>query len=234
MLMHCQPKTKANCVKIETKLNSISATTTSRQETLTNRRGKNKEDPITSSRRSPKASRKAKCRAKHLERRGCRQRQKDGTENRIQQKPRGREAGRLSRKAPIKRSQNSERGDARVQVKKETFSSAIEAHVAACETLSTRSEETERHVIQPTKSEKQVDQVSHSGVGPRSGTASQKVSSESADQVVVNYRTGAGPATAPLQNTTQQCWSDDRQPRRCKLPQDGAGGADQTRSRTRK
>ena len=47
MLMHCQPKTKANCVKIETKLNSISATTTSRQETLTNWRGKNKEDPIT-------------------------------------------------------------------------------------------------------------------------------------------------------------------------------------------
>ena len=47
MLMHCQPQTKANCVKIETKLNSISATTTSRQETLTNRRGKNKEDPIT-------------------------------------------------------------------------------------------------------------------------------------------------------------------------------------------
>ena len=140
MLMHCQPQTKANCVKIETKLNSISAKTTSRQETLTNRRGKNKEDPIThvtSSRRSPQASRKAKCRAKHLERRGCRQRQKDSTENRIQQKPRGREAGRLSRKAPTKRSQNSERGDARVQVKKETFSSAIEAHVAACETLST-------------------------------------------------------------------------------------------------
>ena len=47
MLMHCQPQTKANCVKIETKLNSISAKTTSRQETLTNRRGKNKEDPIT-------------------------------------------------------------------------------------------------------------------------------------------------------------------------------------------
>ena len=95
MLMHCQPQTKANCVKIETKLNSISATTTSRQETLTNSRRKNKEDPIThvtSSRRSPQASRKAKCRAKHLERRGCRQRQKDGTENRIQQKPRGREA----------------------------------------------------------------------------------------------------------------------------------------------
>ena len=41
-----------------------------------------------------------------------------------------------------------------------------EAHVAAFETRSTRSEETERHVIQPTKSEKQVDQVSHSGVGP--------------------------------------------------------------------
>ena len=63
MLMHCQPQTKANCVKIETKLNSISAKTTSRQETLTNRRGKNKEDPIThvaSSRRSPQASRKAK------------------------------------------------------------------------------------------------------------------------------------------------------------------------------
>ena len=81
MLMHCQPQTKANCVKIETKLNSISAKTTSRQETLTNRRRKNKEDPIThvaSSRRSPQASRKAKCRAKHLERRGCRQRQKDG------------------------------------------------------------------------------------------------------------------------------------------------------------
>ena len=95
MLMHCQPQTKANCVKIETKLNSISATTTSRQETLTKRRGKNKEDPIThvtSSRRSPQTSRKAKCRAKHLERRGCRQRKKDGTENRIQQKPRGREA----------------------------------------------------------------------------------------------------------------------------------------------
>ena len=33
MLMHCQPQTKANCVKIETKLNSISAKTTSRQET---------------------------------------------------------------------------------------------------------------------------------------------------------------------------------------------------------
>ena len=70
--------------------------------------------------------------------------------------------------------------------------------------------------------------------GPRSGRVSQKVSSESADQVVVNYRTGAGPATAPKQSTTQQCWSDDRQPRRCKLPQDGAGGGDQTRSRTRK
>ena len=100
MLMHCQPQTKANCVKTETKLNSISAKTTSRQETLTNRRGKNKEDPIThvaSSRRSPQASRKAKCRAKHLERRGCRQRQKDGTENRIQQKPRGREAEKQQR-----------------------------------------------------------------------------------------------------------------------------------------
>ena len=45
MLMHCQPQTKANCVKIETKLNSISATTTSRQETLTYRRRENKEDP---------------------------------------------------------------------------------------------------------------------------------------------------------------------------------------------
>ena len=62
---------------------------------------------------------------------------------RIQQKPRGRGArqrgpsGRLSRKAPTKRSQNSERGDARVQEKRETFSNAIEAHVAACETLST-------------------------------------------------------------------------------------------------
>ena len=33
MLMYCQPQIKANCVKIETKLNSISATTTSRQET---------------------------------------------------------------------------------------------------------------------------------------------------------------------------------------------------------
>ena len=45
-----------------------------------------------------------------------------------------------------------------------------EAHVAACETRSTRSEDTERHAIQPTTSEKQVDQVSHSGVGPRSGS----------------------------------------------------------------
>ena len=75
MLMHCHPQTKANCVKVETKLNSISATTTSRQETLTNRRGKNKEDPITqvtSSRPGPQASKKAKCRATHLERRGCR------------------------------------------------------------------------------------------------------------------------------------------------------------------
>ena len=45
MPMHCQPQTKANCVKIETKLNSISATTTSRQETLTYRRRENKEDP---------------------------------------------------------------------------------------------------------------------------------------------------------------------------------------------
>ena len=41
---------------------------------------------------------------------------------------------------------------------------AREAHVAAFETRSTRSEETERHVIQPTKSEKQVDQVSHTVV----------------------------------------------------------------------
>ena len=39
-----------------------------------------------------------------------------------------------------------------------------EARVAAFETRSTRSEETERHVIQPTKSEKQVDQVSHTVV----------------------------------------------------------------------
>ena len=31
MLMHCQPQATANCVKVETKLNSISATTTSRQ-----------------------------------------------------------------------------------------------------------------------------------------------------------------------------------------------------------
>ena len=30
-------------------------------------------------------------------------------------------------------------------------------------------QETQRHVIQPTQSEKQLDQVSHSGVGPRSG-----------------------------------------------------------------
>ena len=37
----------------------------------------------------------------------------------------------------------------------------------------------------PTRTERQRDQ------GPRSGTASQKVSSEPADQVVVNYRTGA-------------------------------------------
>ena len=34
---------------------------------------------------------------------------------------------------------------------------------------STWSEETENTSIQPTKSEKQVDQVSHIGVGPRSG-----------------------------------------------------------------
>ena len=53
-------------------------------------------------------------------------------------------------------------------------------------------------------------------------------SSESVDQVVVNYRTGAGPATS----TTQQCWSDHQQQRRNKLPQDGAGGADQTRTMT--
>ena len=39
--------------------------------------------------------------------------------------------------------------------------------MAASETRSIRSEETERHVIHPTKSEKQVYQVSHSGVGPR-------------------------------------------------------------------
>ena len=32
---------------------------------------------------------------------------------------------------------------------------------------------------------------------PRGGKASQKASSESADQVVVNYHSGAGPATTP-------------------------------------
>ena len=41
----------------------------------------------------------------------------------------------------------------------------------------------------PMRTERQRDQ------GPRSGRVSQKVSSESADQVVVDYRTGAGPAT---------------------------------------
>ena len=113
MLMHCQPQTKANCVRIETKLNSISAKTTSRQETLTNRRGKNKEDPIThvaSSRRSPQASQNAKCRAKHLERRGCRQRQKDG----------------IPHLAEVARQNSETWGRPRVEV-----------HVAACETLST-------------------------------------------------------------------------------------------------
>ena len=53
--------------------------------------------------------------------------------------------------------------------------------------------------------------------------------SESADQDVVTYRSGAGPATTPWQRTTQQCWSEHQQPRRCKLPQCGAGEAEQTR-----
>ena len=53
--------------------------------------------------------------------------------------------------------------------------------------------------------------------------------SASADQDVVTYRSGAGPATTPWQRTTQQCWSEHQQPRRCKLPQYGAGGAEQTR-----
>ena len=35
------------------------------------------------------------------------------------------------------------------------------------------------------------------GQEPRSGRVSQKGSSKSADQVVVNYRTGTGPATTP-------------------------------------
>ena len=58
-----------------------------------------------------------------------------------------------------------------------------EAHVAACETRSTRSEETERHVIQSTKSEKQVDQVSHSGVGPCSG----RISREQGDKGIKDH-----------------------------------------------
>ena len=37
----------------------------------------------------------------------------------------------------------------------------------------------------------------HGDEGPRHGAASRKVSSESADQVEVNYRTGASPATTP-------------------------------------
>ena len=73
----------------------------------------------------------------------------------------------------------------------------------------------------------------HEDQGPRRGAACRKVSSEPADQVVVKYRTGAVSATTPLQSTTQQCWSDHQQPRRCELPQDGAGGADQTRGRAR-
>ena len=79
-----------------------------------------------------------------------------------------------------------------------------EAHVAACVTRAA-------HGAQTTKSEKHDDQVSHGGVGPHSGRVSQKVSSKSADQVVVNYRTGAGPATTSKQSTTQQCWSDHPQ-----------------------
>ena len=54
----------------------------------------------------------------------------------------------------------------------------------------------------PKRTERHVDQ------GPRSGRVSQKVSSKLADQVVVNYRTGTGPATTPKQSAPQQCWSD--------------------------
>ena len=53
--------------------------------------------------------------------------------------------------------------------------------------------------------------------------------SESADQDVVTYRSGAGPATTPWQRTAQQCWCEHQQPRRCKLPQYGGGEAEQTR-----
>ena len=97
MLMHCQPQTKANCVKIETKLNSISAKTTSRQETSqiggertkrTRSRMSFRADEVHKPVGKPSAERSTS------RRRGCRQRQKDGTENRIQQKPRGRKAGR--------------------------------------------------------------------------------------------------------------------------------------------
>ena len=105
---------------------------------------------------------------------------------------RSRAAGRLSRKVPTKRSQNSERGDARVQENRETLSSAIEAHVAACETLSTWSK------VKTT--------VPHSGAGgltanqltleapdhtvaELSQEKTEKTSSMTADHVVVNYHT---------------------------------------------
>ena len=136
MLMHCQPQTKANCVKIETKLNSISATTTSRQETSQIGGERTKR---TRSRMSLRADEVRKPVGKpSAERSTSREEGADKDRKTIPKTAfsRSRAAG-LSRKAPTKRSQNSERGDARVQEKRETFSNAIEAHVAACETLST-------------------------------------------------------------------------------------------------
>ena len=68
-----------------------------------------------------------------------------------------------------------------------------------------------KRLFQPTMSEKHEHQVSHSGVGPRGGRVSKKVSSKSSDQVAVNNRAGVGPATTLQQSTAQQCWSDHPQ-----------------------
>ena len=66
-----------------------------------------------------------------------------------------------------------------------------EAHVAARSSSKETETETLHSATEAENRERHRDQR------PRRGRVSQKVSSKSADQVVVNYRSGAGPATTP-------------------------------------
>ena len=90
-------------------------------------------------------------------------------------------AGKLSRKAPTKRSQKEVACESDKRDRDTPFSQRSQ-FTQWCWTTQWE---------YPMRTERQRDQ------GPRSGRVSQKVSSESADQVVVNNRTGAGPATTP-------------------------------------